>query len=76
MAKYGMSMCVLGMAEELKEDGIAINALWPRTGIYTTHSMTYLSCQYIQLPKYLQCFFDLAKYGYGYRFTQSLKFHN
>ena len=33
MAKYGMSMCVLGMAEELKPDGIAVNALWPRTGI-------------------------------------------
>jgi len=27
-----MSMCVLGMAEEFKEDGIAVNALWPRTG--------------------------------------------
>jgi len=35
MAKYGMSMCVLGMAEELKESGIAVNALWPRTGIAT-----------------------------------------
>jgi citronellol/citronellal dehydrogenase len=35
MAKYGMSMCVLGMAEELKEDGIAVNALWPRTTIAT-----------------------------------------
>ena len=34
MAKYGMSMCVLGMAEELKGDGIAVNALWPRTGIH------------------------------------------
>ena len=34
MAKYGMSMCVLGMAEELKPDGIAVNALWPRTGWY------------------------------------------
>jgi citronellol/citronellal dehydrogenase len=32
MAKYGMSMCVLGMSEELKDDGIAVNALWPRTG--------------------------------------------
>ncbi|XP_065894253.1 hydroxysteroid dehydrogenase-like protein 2 [Dysidea avara] len=31
MAKYGMSMCVLGMSEELKPDGIAVNALWPRT---------------------------------------------
>jgi citronellol/citronellal dehydrogenase len=35
MAKFGMSMCVLGMAEEFKEDGIAFNALWPRTGIAT-----------------------------------------
>ncbi|XP_072027159.1 hydroxysteroid dehydrogenase-like protein 2 isoform X2 [Amphiura filiformis] len=35
MAKYGMSMCVLGMAEELKADGIAVNALWPRTMIWT-----------------------------------------
>jgi citronellol/citronellal dehydrogenase len=35
MAKYGMSMCVLGMAEELRADGIAVNALWPRTGIDT-----------------------------------------
>ena len=35
MAKYGMSMCVLGMAEEFKGDGIAFNALWPRTGIAT-----------------------------------------
>ncbi|HEX7488329.1 MAG TPA: NAD(P)-dependent oxidoreductase [Anaeromyxobacteraceae bacterium] len=36
MAKYGMSMCVLGMAEELKERGIAVNALWPRTVIATS----------------------------------------
>lgn len=35
MAKYGMSMCVLGMAEEFKDDGIAFNALWPRTGVAT-----------------------------------------
>jgi citronellol/citronellal dehydrogenase len=35
MAKYGMSMCVLGMAEELRSRGIAVNALWPRTGIAT-----------------------------------------
>lgn len=32
MAKYGMSMCVLGMSEEFKDDGIAVNALWPKTG--------------------------------------------
>ena len=35
MAKYGMSMCVLGMAEELRPQGIAVNALWPRTTIAT-----------------------------------------
>ncbi|EFN66271.1 Hydroxysteroid dehydrogenase-like protein 2 [Camponotus floridanus] len=35
MAKYGMSMCVLGMAEEFKPDGIAVNAVWPKTAIYT-----------------------------------------
>ncbi|RWS32031.1 hydroxysteroid dehydrogenase-like protein 2 [Leptotrombidium deliense] len=35
MAKYGMSMCVLGMAEELKSSKIAVNALWPRTAIFT-----------------------------------------
>ena len=35
MAKFGMSMCVLGMAEELRPLGIAVNALWPRTVIAT-----------------------------------------
>lgn len=35
MAKFGMSMCVLGMAKEFEADGIAFNALWPRTGIAT-----------------------------------------
>ncbi len=36
MAKFGMSMCVLGMAEELKSEGIAVNAIWPRTVIATS----------------------------------------
>jgi len=35
IAKYGMSLCVLGMAEELKPQGIAVNALWPKTVIAT-----------------------------------------
>ena len=35
MAKYGMSLCVLGMAEEFRSLGIAVNALWPRTTIDT-----------------------------------------
>jgi citronellol/citronellal dehydrogenase len=36
MAKYGMSLCVLGMAREFAADGIAVNALWPRTAIATS----------------------------------------
>ena len=35
MAKFGMSMCVLGLSAELKAAGIAVNALWPRTAIAT-----------------------------------------
>lgn len=35
MAKFGMSMCVMGMAAEFAEAGIAFNALWPRTAIAT-----------------------------------------
>jgi citronellol/citronellal dehydrogenase len=35
MSKYGMSMCVLGMASEFKSQGVAVNALWPRTVINT-----------------------------------------
>ena len=32
MAKYGMSQCALGMSEEFRDDGVAVNTLWPRTG--------------------------------------------
>jgi len=32
IAKYGMSLCVLGMSAELRADGVAVNALWPKTG--------------------------------------------
>ena len=35
IAKYGMSLCVLGMAEEFRSAGVAVNALWPRTIIAT-----------------------------------------
>jgi len=35
MSKYGMSMCVLGMAAEFRKHGVAVNALWPRTVIHT-----------------------------------------
>jgi citronellol/citronellal dehydrogenase len=35
LSKYGMSLCMLGMAQEYRADGIACNALWPRTTIAT-----------------------------------------
>ncbi len=35
MSKYGMSMCTLGMAEEFRAAGIAVNSLWPKTTIAT-----------------------------------------
>jgi len=35
MAKFGMSMCVLGLSGELRSSGVAVNALWPRTTIAT-----------------------------------------
>jgi citronellol/citronellal dehydrogenase len=35
LSKYGMSLCVLGMAEELRPQGIAVNALWPRSVVAT-----------------------------------------
>ncbi|MBY0512121.1 MAG: NAD(P)-dependent oxidoreductase [Rhodospirillaceae bacterium] len=35
MAKYGMSLCVLGLADEFRKNGVGVNALWPRTGIDT-----------------------------------------
>ncbi|MDD5266540.1 MAG: hypothetical protein PHO08_05345 [Methylococcales bacterium] len=40
MAEYGMSLCVLGIVGEFRDDGIAFNALWPKTIIYTANRMT------------------------------------
>ncbi|MGA9752542.1 MAG: NAD(P)-dependent oxidoreductase [Acidobacteriota bacterium] len=45
MAKFGMSLCVLGMAEEFREAGVAVNALWPRTTIATAAVMNLLGGQ-------------------------------
>jgi len=42
MAKYTMSMCVLGMAAEFADKGIAVNALWPRTAIATAAVQNHL----------------------------------
>ena len=35
MAKYGMSLCVQGLSQEFRKQGVAVNALWPETGIAT-----------------------------------------
>lgn len=35
ISKFGMSLCALGMAEEFKKEGVAVNSLWPRTAIAT-----------------------------------------
>jgi citronellol/citronellal dehydrogenase len=35
IAKYGMSLCVLGMSEEFKQYGVGVNALWPKTSVQT-----------------------------------------
>ena len=32
ISKYGVTLSVVGMSEEFKSDGVAVNALWPRTG--------------------------------------------
>lgn len=52
IAKYGMSMCALGMAEEFKADKIGVNCLWPRTGNHLMrelfHSNSFSSPTFIQ----------------------------
>jgi len=55
MSKYGMSMCVLGMAEEFKRDGIAVNALWPRTAIDTAalHMIPGVDTDFCRKPEIL-----------------------
>lgn len=51
MAKYGMSMCVLGMAAEFKDAGIAVNALWPRTTIATAAVQNMISAELIEMSR-------------------------
>lgn len=43
LSKYGMSMCVLGMATEFSREGIAVNALWPQTVINTSALSAFIS---------------------------------
>src|SRR5258708_12002744 len=50
MAKFGMSMCVLGLSAELKSAGVAVNALGPRTTIATAASPNTLGADHIIRP--------------------------
>jgi len=59
IAKYGMSLCVLGMSEELKADGIAVNALWPKTGIVYNFLQFSAICTFVCLSTV--CVFSTIK---------------
>jgi citronellol/citronellal dehydrogenase len=60
IAKYGMSLCVLGMAEEFRDDGIAVNALWPRTAIATAAVENILGPQLIAMSRTPEIMADAA----------------
>ena len=63
MSKYGMSMCVLGLAEELRDDHIAVNALWPKTTIATAAVNNLLGGhQLMQMSRKPQIVADAAAY--------------
>lgn len=63
IAKYGMSLCVLGMAEELKDKGISVNALWPRTTIATAAVQNLLGGdQMVQMSRTPDIMGDAAYY--------------
>lgn len=60
MSKYGMSMCTLGMAEELKPFGIAVNSLWPRTTIATAAVEVHFPKEILQASRKPQIMADAA----------------
>lgn len=60
MSKYGMSMCTLGMAEEFKNDGIAINSLWPKTVIATAAIVYNFPQEILQASRKPQIMADAA----------------
>jgi citronellol/citronellal dehydrogenase len=60
IAKYGMSLCVLGMAEEFRRDGIAVNALWPRTAIATAAVENVLGKKLIAMSRTPEIMADAA----------------
>jgi citronellol/citronellal dehydrogenase len=60
MSKYGMSMCTLGMAEELKRDGIAVNSLWPRTTIATAAVEVHFPAEILRASRHAAIMADAA----------------
>lgn len=60
MSKYGMSMCTLGMAEELKRDRIAVNSLWPKTAIATAAIEMLLSATGLEASRKPEIMADAA----------------
>ena len=60
MSKYGMSMCTLGMAEELKADGIAVNSLWPRTTIATAAVEVHFPAEILKASRHASIMADAA----------------
>ncbi len=60
MTKYGMSMCTLGMSEELRRDGIAVNSLWPRTTIATAAVEVHFPPAILQASRHAAIMADAA----------------
>ena len=60
MSKYGMSMCTLGMAEELRADGIAVNSLWPRTTIATAAVEVHFPAEILKASRHAAIMADAA----------------
>lgn len=60
IAKYGMSMCVLGMHEEFKQYNIAVNALWPRHVVYTAAVEMLLGAESLKYNRKVEIMSDAA----------------
>jgi len=60
MSKYGMSMCTLGLAEEFKAQGIAVNSLWPRTAIATAAIETFFPPEVLRASRKPRIMADAA----------------
>ncbi len=60
MSKYGMSMCTLGLAAEYKEQGVAVNSLWPRTTIATMAIKVHFPSELIKRSRHPSIVADAA----------------